>query len=617
MGDDLSKKVSTIQKFSKINCLWNPKDAKNPKLYDSYSYLDLHLNQFLANITDEFTFLPHSIYKPSIHVYINEKLVYKTKILDFNNDLFDESIRLKIYSPQTVVTLKLYEHEQFDNTASEELKIKPAIASEKSNMVLISWVDLDIGLLVPEKDYKAIYTFKANPAFNPYNPGGILYYPSKGSRPQILSKKVCSSCKVCSLLSYISVGADKNYESISKYFDYKFVDSATDSSESKDDSRKTEDGDKSDDEEMDLVDIIDMSDISKKGKKDGCNCLQLKNIPSNFKKNTYDVCLKCHDYEVCCEHTLNNYYLSVNFKLVPSKDKVDFTTELFSSLLAEHLDVRRYSDLASIFERSYQNYNAFECIFDHLQMSKKRAMLLLRYTFVFLGLGLILNRFLTSLFFLLSVFFFLVRITSIKQFNKDNGDILYSGRNTFLSGQGVDKLMMRLLEREANEKKLIIQGKPYTVDKKSIERNNFNIPEHNIEAKTKLYTKAHMGYRRCENIALKTVCYAISESIPEIVKNTLFMILVMSDVLIGVANAVLAVARHYGVQLSIAFFTLGFLSLKFYKLCLFLFKTLFLCVILATIGKDLDFVKYGLTMFKSLSMYLILRVYRAEWFLNT
>ncbi|BAM39292.1 conserved hypothetical protein [Theileria orientalis strain Shintoku] len=616
MADDSSKKVSTIQKFSKINCLWNPKDAKNPKLYDSYAYLDLHLNQFLANIIDEFTFLPHSIYKPSIHVYINEKLVYKTKILDFNNDLFDESIRLKIYSPQTVVTLKLYEHEQFDTTTSEELNIKPAIVFEKSNMVLISWVDLDIGLLVPETDYKAIYTFKANPAFNPYNPGGILYYPSKGSRPQILSKKVCSSCKVCSLLSYIAVGTDKNYETISKYFDYKFVDSATDPSESNEDAKKSDDGDKSDDEEMDLVDVIDMSNLSKRGKKDGCNCLQLRNIPSNFKKNAYEVCLKCHDYEVCCEHTLNNYYLSVNFKLVPSKEKVDFTTELFSSLLAEHLDVRRYSDLASIFERSYQNYKAFECIFDHLQMSKERALLVLRYSLIFLLLGLILNRFLTTLFFLLSVFFFLVRITSIKQFNKDNGDILYSARNTFLSGQGVDKFIMRLLEKEVKEKQLIIQGKVYTVDQKSIERNNLNIPEHNIESKTKLYTKAHMGYRRCENIALKTVCYAISESIPEIVKKTLFMILVMSDALIGAANGVLAVTRYYGVQLAISFFTLGLLSLKFYKLCLFLLKTLLLVVVLATACKDLDAVKYGLSMLKSLSTYLMLRVYRAEWFLN-
>eukprot|EP00375_Theileria_parva_P003631 XP_766316.1 hypothetical protein [Theileria parva strain Muguga] len=587
MPDDPNSKQSKLLRFSKLNCLWNPEESKNPKLYDSYSYLDLHLNQFLSNITEDYSFLPNTIYKPSIHVFINNRLVYKTKILDYNNDLFDESIRLKIYSPNTTVTLKLFEYEQFNTTNSDELNLKPSLYSERTDLHLVSWVDLDISLLIPERDYKIICSFKSNPAFNSYNPGGILYYPTESNRPSILFKRVCASCKVCSLLSHLSVGDDDQYNTIFKYFDHKFQDSKFDNSDTKDELKNKEKS--SDDEDLDVVEIIDMSSLTKRSRKESCKCLQLRYIPLTFKKK-FEVCLKCHDYEVCCDHTLSNYYLSVNFKLIPSSDKIDFSTELFSCLLTSKQSKPKFEDLASIFELLYQKYYSFELLFNHVNCSKEKALLFFKISLLTLVLGSIFDRFLTVFLFLMSAFFFVLRITSTTQFKKDHGDILYTSKNLYSLDQGVSNLVMKYIEEDIKEKPLIVNGKVFTVDKKAVERNNLNIPEHQIVDKTKVYTKPYSSYKRSEHIALKTIFYAISESIPKIVKVVLLKIDEVCEHLIVFLNGVLALTRLYGLELSSIF---------------------------GSLGQDVSHVKYATRFLRNLFVYLVLRVYRKEWFLNT
>uniref|UniRef100_A0A3B0N1K4 Uncharacterized protein n=1 Tax=Theileria annulata TaxID=5874 RepID=A0A3B0N1K4_THEAN len=598
MQKDVHNKQSKLLKFSKLNCLWNPEESKNPKLYDSYSYLDLHLNQFLSNITEDYSFLPNTIYKPSIHVFIDNRLVYKTKILDFNNDLFDETIRLKIYSQNTTVTLKLFEYEQFNTTNSEELNLKPSLYSERTDLHLVSWVDLDINLLIPERDYKIICAFKSNPSFNSYNPGGILYYPTESNRPSILFKRVCASCKVCSLLSHLSVGDDDQYSSIFKYFDYKFKDPNSDSSDLKE---EVKDKEKSvDEEDLDVVEVIDMSSLTKRSRKESCKCLQLRYIPLSFKKKNFEICLKCHDYEVCCDHTLNNYYLSVNFKLIPSSDKIDFSTELFSCLLSSKQTELKCEDLASIFEILYQRYYSFQLLFNHI---KEKALLFLKFSLLSLVLG-------------SSAFFFVVRITSTTQFKKDHGDILYTSKNLYTLDQGVSNWIMKYIEDDVKEKPLIVNGRVYTVDKKSIERNNLNIPERHIVDKTKVYTKAHSSYKRTEYIALKTICYAISESIPKVVKAFLLKIAEVSEHMVVFINGVLALTRDCGLQLSFTCFFLAVTSFKFYKLYSFIVKLLLVLLLLGSFAQDVDHVRYAFTFVRNLFVYLVLRVYRKEWFLN-
>ncbi|EKX73867.1 conserved hypothetical protein [Theileria equi strain WA] len=632
MSKNKPEENAGIAKFNKFECLWNPKGASDPKLYDSYAYLDLRLDQFLSSIAQDLTFLPNAIYRPAVYVYINGKMVYRSKILDHANDIFGESIRLKIYSPNTVVTLKLFECEEFDINSSKNPRVRQVLYYESTNRVLVSWVDLHIGLLIPEREYDVICTFRSNPAFYAYNPGGLLYYPSESGIPVIHTQKVCCSCKVCSLLSNRSVGG--SIESLNKYFDSTYVNGKVktekdanikfpskanlqkfniEGEEPPKDEKVTDKKKKGD---LDILEVIDMSENPSGNASSSCTCTELEKVPSAIKSSKYDLCLKCHDYEHCCEHSLENYYVSVNFKLTSSSEPIDAFTEIFSSILTPYLKVEDENEekvsVVSIFEHFYQHYRSLQTIYKHVCYNPRvRYFELVKFAALLLLISLVVNRlFFPIAFLLVSSVAFSVKTTSSKQFEKDRGDALYLSRGLTLLDDGLERAMRTIMDEE------IAKTRENSLSKEQVERNNLNIVNHDLVDKTPIYTKMYKSYQRCENIALKTVAFLFSRSIPSGVRGFLLSTLGILDVVVVAINDFLAICRRFGIHIGVICIFLGLASVRFYRMYIYFSKLFVLATLLCLVGDSLAFISQFKRVAKCSLSYLVLTTYRKEWFLN-
>lgn len=670
--EEKKKEAQRTPEINKVQEILEKSAPEEPKVEEKkdkrgYAILDLHLNQFLSFIAEEYSFLPCAIYRPRIDVHLNGHLVYKSKVLSHTDDVFGNVLRLHIQVPNSVLTLKLYECVQLRLTEHcvDEL-VRPVLKDEPMDEVLISWCDIELGLLLPFKKYDILCAFRVNPTFQHYNPGGILYYPTYKGKPFIDNKRVCCACLVCVLLA--SQTTTVHQKMLNKYFDFKCDDQEleipdtkaqeeegdatqelskspkletqpTDNADKKQKdnespSRKTEKESPAKvlkpTEHMDYGDEESLDDVTKDTNKvetfemnikkvfftkEGCTCCRLVDVAKQLRGVNYSPCLCCHDYQVCCEHSVENYYYtSVSLKLV-SKDSIDFKTELLA-LMNNPIPVNettnsRTASLCYIVTRCYELYSSFSILNKHVgiyalsQIHRKylyALVMLLLIGIIFEG------KTLTVSCLLMAFLTMYIKNTSTAQFTQDWGDVIQASKRLTFSGQGLEKVIREMIEEdEANQIQEPVNR---------LQRNMPYIPKHEFVEEVKIYTKVNTSLNRCENIALKTMTNFLSSSVPKKVRKFLVNTLNFVDGVFWYCNSLLAIIRWYGVPISIFFCCLALLSLRYAFWMKCFIKTVIILLGTSTLIEDHPAVRLFFFQLKGLLNYLAMRVRRREWFLN-
>ncbi|GIX62891.1 isoaspartyl peptidase/L-asparaginase [Babesia caballi] len=626
-----------------------------------YAVLDLHLNQFLSFIAEDYSFLPCAIYNPRIDVHLDGKLVYKSRVLSHEDDVFGNLVRLRICSPNSVVTLKLYECVQLRLTEKcvDEL-IQPTLKKESMEEVLISWCNLEVGLLVPAQKYEVVCAFRVNPMFLHYNPGGILYYPTVKGKAFIDNKRVCCACRVCVFLASNTLTVHNKV--LTKYFDFRcdphqleiprrpVAENTQSSTEAcgleaggrgavakegaADESggsqkaageptvRMIKEKDYLKEAPVDevphdsrKVETLEMNVKKVFFTKEGCTCCRLVEVPRTLRGVNYTPCACCHDYQVCCEHSVENYYYaSVSLKLV-SKTPIDFKTEL-CALMNNPVKAREEPNaesdsLCSIVTRAYELYAAFGLCNRHLGVPSGQVSPQ-KYVWMFVALilaGFIFDgKTLTVSCFLLGFFTMYLRTASLKQHERDFGDVIEASRRLTLSGQGIEKVIRDMVEAE--------ESNTVAETENRFQRNMKCVRQQEFVDDVKIFSKLNTSLQRSENISIKTLTQGLSSSVPKQLRGTLVRTLDMCESLLWYLNALLAVVRRYGIAISVFFCGMGVLSLgyAFWMKCVL--KALLLIVVTSALMEDHPAVRRRFGQLQQLLRYLTMRVYRREWFLN-
>ncbi|KAK1443436.1 hypothetical protein BgAZ_203120 [Babesia gibsoni] len=629
-----------------------------------YAILDLHLNQFLSFIAEDYSFLPCAIYRPRIDVYLNNRLVYKSRVLAHNDDTFGNTVRLHIKVPNSVLTLKLYECVQLRLTEAcvDEL-IRPILKDQPMDEALISWCDIELGLLVPHKTYDVVCAFRVNTMFREYNPGGLLYYPTIKGKPFIDSKRVCCACRVCVMLASHTPLVHKSM--LNKYFDFRCVVNdievpkkpPVESSENDSDDPKRMDskssegtdedgskagegnkvgspvespqkvvvpaehmkyGDESTLEEADPDDKVETFEMNVKKiffTKEGCTCCRLADIPNHLRGVNYSPCLCCHDYQVCCEHSVENYYYaSVTMKLA-SKTTIDFKTELMA-LVNNPIPINPAPDansdsLCSIANRIHELYDSINMLNQHIGFSGLSGVhqkylyvcaMLLLICFVFEG------QIITVSCLLLGILSLYLKATSNIQFHRDWGDVIQVSKRSTASGKGLEKLVQDMIE-EDEASKIVEPVSRY-------KRNMPYIPKHEFVDKVKVYSKVNTSLNRHENIALKTVTSFLSSSVPRKLRKAIVSTLNFCDGIVWYLNAILAILRWYGVVICLFFFGLGVVSIRYAFWIKCFVKSVIIITATSSLMGNHPMVRLFYFQFKNLIDFIAMRIRRKEWFLN-
>lgn len=635
---------------------------------DGYAILDLHLNQFLSFIADEFSFLPCAIYKPRIDVYLNNKLVYKSRVLSHENDIFGNVIRLRIRSPNSVVTLKLYECVQLRLTEHcvDEL-IKPVLKDEPMDEVLISTCDIEVGLLLPFKRYDMVCAFRVNPMFQHYNPGGILYYPTFKGKPFIDNKRACCACRVCVFLASLTNSVHKKM--LNKYFDFrsdthvvelpnkqasaaandsndknaeldKLQCTTTDETTKDNTSGVPVDGEGHNEgsgqpvmkpaDHMDYMDEEEKEGICDEPTKletfelnvkkvfftrEGCTCCRLADVPRQLRGVNYSPCLCCHDYQVCCEHSVESYYYTSISMMLVSKHPIDFKTEVAALMnnpitLTDKPTARSHS-LCSIVTRFYEVFEAFGMINKHLGFSSLEKVQQ-KYLYLFITLlviGFVFDGKMTTVScFILGFLTMYFKSTSTRQYNQDFGDVIQTCKRLTFSGQGLEKIIKDIIEEDESNK--------IEEPANRYQRNMVYMPKSVFVDDVKVYSKLNASLKRCENISIKTMTNFLSGSIPKRVRKSLLTILDFCEGVIWCLNSILAIIRRYGLPISLVFFSLGILSLRYAFWIKTFIKTSIILLGTSCLMENNPTVRLFVAQLKHLVKYVAIHVRRREWFLN-
>ncbi|GBE60412.1 hypothetical protein, conserved [Babesia ovata] len=628
-----------------------------------YAVLDLHLNQFLSFIAEDYSFLPCAIYKPRIDVYLDGKLMYKSRVLAHEDDIFGNVIRLRVYSPNSMLTLKLYECVQLRLTEKcvDEL-IRPMLRNEPTDEVLISWCNIELGLLVPAQRYDMVCAFRVNPMFVHYNPGGILYYPTVNGKPFIENKRVCCACRVCVFLASNTLTVHEKV--LNKYFDFRCDSHEVQlprRSSSKDHiaaGMSESDGIKGGSnfarslgrKELDSVKdfkndpepVVKMMreknyskerpvyDIPQEDSKletfemnvkkifftqENCTCCRLVEVPKHLRGINYSPCPCCHDYQVCCEHSLETYYYtSISLKLV-SKSPIDFKTELMALMDvppgSPNDSHERNDSLCSIVTRAYELQDQLKMLNRHLGFSEgSEAHQQYFYVFVaIIMLGFILDgKTLTVSCFMLGFITMYLHNTSLKQYQHDFGDVIEASRRLTRSGLGLEKTIRDMVEEEEPTTAIEPEDR--------YQRNMKCVSKHDFIDDVKLFSKLNTSLNRKENISIKTMTLLFSSSIPKNLRSTLVTTIEYCESFVWWVNAVLAVIRCFGPYLCCFFCVMGFLSLRYafwMKCCI---KAVLVLCCTSALVEEHSVVRRRFTQLRQLAKYLAMRIYRREWFLN-
>ncbi|ORM39405.1 Protein STABILIZED1 [Babesia sp. Xinjiang] len=623
-----------------------------------HAVLDLHLNQFLSFIADEYSFLPCAIYRPRIDICLDGKLIYKSRVLSHEDDIFNNAVRIRIQSPTSVLTLKLYECVQlrWEEKRIDNI-IRPMLLDEAMDEVLISWCDIELALLVPAKQYKMVCAFRVNPLFLHYNPGGILYYPIYKGRPFIDNNRVCSACRVC---AYLASNTSKVHKkALNKYFDFccdvheiptpknSLLKEDSDINGVRSDGkleRGTENTVKKDDKEMagsenkvvsmtqeqnyskelteevPFVNKIETLDLNLKKvffTNEGCTCCKLSEVPRQLRGINYSFCPCCHDYQVCCEHSLQTYYYaSVSMKLV-SRTPIDFKTELLalmsSSSGTRKRDNEHTDSLCAIVTRAYELHEAIGLLKNHFGLSPGHFASI-PYIYVFLAVILIGFVFdgktLTTSCFLLGFLIMYLRTSSLRQYHRDCGDSMEATKRMTFSGQGLEKTMQHMVEEDEDCDTIL-------ETKRRFQRNMKCIPQHEFVDEVKIYTKLYTSLHRRENISIKTLTQCLSNSIPHKLRMRALDALDVLDECVWYVNAMLAIVRRFGMFIAAFFCGMGLLSLRYafwLKCCI---KMLLFVFISSALMEGHPVVRCSFVQMGYLLKYLTMRIYRPRKFVPT
>ncbi|CDR94424.1 hypothetical protein, conserved [Babesia bigemina] len=631
--------------------------------YREYAVLDLHLNQFLSFIAEDYSFLPCAIYKPRIDVYLDGKLMYKSRVLAHEDDIFGNVIRLRVYSPNSLLTLKLYECVQLRLTEkSVDELIRPMLRNEPTDEVLISWCNIELSLLVPAQRYDMVCAFRVNPMFVHYNPGGILYYPTVNGKPFIENKRVCCACRVCVFLASNTLTVHEKV--LNKYFDFRCdpheaplpwpANSKDQGAASMSDSdggkggtnyarpvgRKELDPDKKYKNESETVVKMmreknytkekPVYDIHQEDSKletfemnvkkifftqENCTCCRLVDVPKQLRGINYSPCPCCHDYQVCCEHSLETYYYtSISLKLV-SKTPIDFKTELMALMNVppgRSKDTHERNDsLCSIVTRVFELRAQLTMLNCHLGFSSGREAHQ-QYFYVFVAiimLGFILDgKTLTVSCFLLGFITMYLHNTSLKQYQHDFGDVIEASRRLTQSGEGLEKTIREMVEEEEPVSAVEPEDRH--------QRNMKCVSKHDFIDDVKLFSKLNTSLNRKENISIKTMALLLSSSIPKSLRSTLVTTVEYCESFVWCVNAVLAAIRRFGPHLCCFFCSMGFLSLRYafwMKCCI---KAVLILCCTSALVEEHSVVRRRFSQLRQVAKYLAMRIYRNEWFLN-
>ncbi|GFE54147.1 hypothetical protein BaOVIS_015510 [Babesia ovis] len=625
-----------------------------------YGVLDLHINQFLSFIAEEYSFLPCAIYRPRIDVYLENKLVYKSRVLSHEDDIFDNAIRIRIQSPNSVLTLKLYECVDLRLTERcvDDI-IRPMLREEVMDEVLISWCNIDLALLIPGKTYRMVSAFRVNPMFLNYNPGGILYYPIVDGRPNLDTQRVCCACRVCAYLASNTTSVHK--KALDKYFDFrsgtceittptqpvKKINSRGIPIEENSTKGPVEGEIKSDaavvntdtdvkdsnvissTEELDYTKEVtdDVPYVSQKMEtfdlnvkkafftKEGCTCCKLMEIPNLLSGINYSFCACCHDYQVCCGHSLDNYYFaSISLKLV-SKAPIDFKAELYalmSTPIDSNVCTPQTDSLCEIVTRSYELLEAIRLLGRHLGLTsvKFTSPPYVNLFLVLLMVGYVFDdTTLTVTFFVLTFMILYLHTTSLKQYRRDFGDVIEASKRYTISGLGLEKAIQDVVEEDEDANAM-------SAIKARFQRNMKCLPTHEFADEVKIFSKLNTSFRRRENISIKTLTQFLSTSIPQRLRMRMVNTLNFLEACVWYANAMLALIRRFGVVIAAICCAIGLLSIRYtYWIKCFIKMILFVFVSSLVIEQH-PFVKNGFMHMGYVLKYVAMRVYRREWFLN-
>ncbi|EDO07327.1 putative integral membrane protein [Babesia bovis T2Bo] len=636
----------------------NAEDDVHSTVKDEYAILDLHINQFLSHIAQEYSFLPCAIYMPRIDIYIDNKLVYKTRVLNHEDDMFDNAIRLRIRSPNSIITLKLYECLQLRLSDKPiERIIRPVLTDEATDEVLISWCNIELSLLVPGKRYNMICAFRVNPMFLTYNPGGILYYPIVNGKPFLDNNRVCCACRVCAYLSSYTTSVHK--KALYRYFDFRLdtsevttpqkaprrldskgliIDKDTANAENNDVGTSGSTAEDNASEELNSVHAPAKTDYSKETTdeiplsnkvatydlnvkksffiKDGCTCCKLSEVPAVLSDIDYSFCANCHDYQVCCEHTVENYYFtSISLKLL-SRMPIDMKKEINAFMASPGTIEDDYdsedTSLCSIVTRAYELSVAANTLKKHIGLGD---VVLSPTPYLYLILSILIAGFIFDSksiavsCFVVGVFILYLRASSLRQYKNDFGDVFEKSRRLTICGLGLENFLNEVVEDDEDVKGVLKA-------KERFQRNMKCIPTHVFTDEVKIYTKLNTSLRRKENISIKTLTNCLSTSVPPKLRKRMVQVLSFVNAVIWYANAALALIRRYGVIIAAFCGVLGLTSIVYSYLIKTILKLGLFLFLLAILSEHLPFIHIIFVKLGYLIKYLIIRTYRSEWFLN-